>query len=120
MVVRYASDGSQRIELTDDSEDRRVAGVISDAGDISAGLVLEQIGTEASGEHKVALLGRVKVWADASQGAIRVGDLLVSSSTPGHAMRCEDPAKAVGAILGKATSNLESGKALIWMHVTLK
>ncbi len=120
MVVRYAGDGSQRIELCRDEMDRAVAGVISEAGGVNSGLVLEHSGTLASGKHKVAMLGRVQVWADASFGKIRVGDALVSSPTPGHAMRAASPTEAVGAMIGKATSNLETGRGLIWVHVSLK
>ena len=44
---------------------------------------------------------------DAGFGAIRPGDLLTTSPTPGHAMRVDDPQP--GTILGKALETLEAG-----------
>jgi hypothetical protein len=56
--------------------------------------------------------------ADASFGAIAVGDWLATSPTPGHAMRAADVAS--GAILGKAAEPLEAGASLIRVVVTLR
>ena len=58
------------------------------------------------------------VRVDAGYGAIRPGDLLVSSSTPGHAMRATHPTP--GTIIGKAMSSLESGTGTIPVLVTLQ
>src|SRR5262249_25484203 len=58
--------------------DKKVAGVISGAGDLRPGLVLDKQPTR---EHRrpVALLGKVFCKVDAEYGPIKVGDLLVSS-----------------------------------------
>jgi hypothetical protein len=64
--------------------------------------------------------GRVYCRADASHGAIEPGDLLTISSTPGHAMKATDPAKAQGAIIGKAITRLKEGKGLVLVLVTLQ
>ena len=66
----------------------------------------------------VALAGRVPVKVDAGYGAIRPGDLLVSSPTPGHAMRAVDP--RAGTVIGKAPQSLESGTGCILMLVLLR
>ena len=68
-------------------------------------------------EHlaRVALAGRVPVKVDASYGAIRAGDLLVASATPGHAMRSEQP--GMGTVIGKAMEALASGQGTIMMMV---
>ena len=68
----------------------------------------------------MALSGRVYVLADASGGAIKPGDLLTTSTTPGHAMRVTDHNKAQGAILGKAMSALNDGKGMVLVLVTLQ
>jgi mannose-6-phosphate isomerase-like protein (cupin superfamily) len=68
----------------------------------------------------VALSGRVYVWVDASKGAIQPGDLLTTSSTPGHAMKATDAKKAQGAIIGKAMTSLKEGKGLVLVLVTLQ
>jgi hypothetical protein len=72
------------------------------------------------GGRNVALTGRVYVQADAFNGAIEPGDLLTTSSTPGHAMKVSDPAKAQGAILGKAMTGLRQGKGVVLVLVTLQ
>jgi hypothetical protein len=100
--------------------DRTVAGVISGAGGINPGMLMGQIGTKADGKHPVALTGRVYVLADASNGAIQPGDLLTTSSTPGHAMKVTSHDKAQGAILGKAMTGLSEGKGVVLTLVTLQ
>ena len=69
--------------------DRRVAGVISGAGDFRPGLVLDKHRTPGGNRQPVALMGKVFCKVDAAFGAIEVGDLLTSSPTPGHAMKDE-------------------------------
>ncbi|HEX8148077.1 MAG TPA: hypothetical protein VF591_12925, partial [Pyrinomonadaceae bacterium] len=61
------------------SYDTRVAGVVSAQPGIS-------LGEAGEGKALVATTGRVKVRVDASRGAVRVGDLLVTSDVPGVAM----------------------------------
>ena len=100
--------------------DRRVAGIISGAGDIKPGVVMSQEGSVADGRHPVALSGRVYVWADTARGAIKPGDLLTTSPTPGHAMKVTNPARAQGAIIGKAMTGLKSGRGLVLVLVTLQ
>ena len=51
-------------------------------------------------------------------GAIQPGDLLVTSSTPGHAMRDERPRP--GTIVGKALGSLDAGTGVITVLVTLQ
>jgi len=55
---------------------------------------------------------------DAGYGAIQPGDLLVSSPTPGHARRADNP--ALGTVIGKALSGLESGAGTVAIMVTLQ
>lgn len=78
------------------------------------------------GEVPVALLGIVPTKASAENGAIAVGDLLVSASRRGYAMKAKPelvggvPIFPTGAILGKAMEPLESGSGLIRVLVTLR
>ncbi len=108
------------LRISDRAYDRRVAGVISGAGGVNPGMLMGQRGSEADGEHPVALTGRVYVKVDASHGAIEPGDLLTSSPTPGHAMKVTDHTRATGAILGKAMTGLESGTGLVLLLVSLQ
>jgi hypothetical protein len=49
---------------------------------------------------------------DATAGAVEVGDLLVASSTPGHAMRSNGTPPA-GTVIAKALEPLEGGSGTI-------
>ena len=66
----------------------------------------------------VASFGIVSCKVDAAFGAIRRGDLLTTSSTPGYAMRAENPAP--GTVVGKALEPLASGTGLIKILVMLR
>ena len=68
----------------------------------------------------IALVGKVYCKADATYGAISVGDLLTTSATPGHAMKADDPLRAFGAVLGKALGTLPGGTGLIPILVALQ
>src|SRR5271169_5467199 len=57
---------------------------------------------------------------DASYSPIEVGDMLTTSATPGCAMKACDPARAFGAVIGKALACVDSGTALIPVLVTLQ
>jgi len=120
MVVSIDPVNAGKLTVSREGYDRRVAGVVSGAGGVETGVVMGQKGTEADGDVPVALTGRVYCWADASHGAIEPGDLLTSSTTPGHAMKVTDYERSNGAILGKAMSSLDSGKGLVLVLVTLQ
>ena len=64
----------------------------------------------------VATHGLAEVRVDAGFGPVRAGDLLVSSPTPGHAMRATEVRP--GTVLGKAFEDLDSGTATIRMLVS--
>ena len=107
------------LKISDEPYDTRVAGVVSGANGIKPGIQMQQQGLLEGGKN-VALTGRVYVQADASNGPIKPGDLLTTSSTPGHAMKVTDHAKAQGAILGKAMTELSEGKGMVLVLVTLQ
>ncbi len=100
--------------------DATVAGVVSGAGGVDAGLVMGHQGTRADGAVAVALTGRVWTRCDATGGPIHPGDLLTTSGRPGCAMRVADPDRARGAILGKAMTALEHGTGLVLVLVSLQ
>ena len=109
-----------RLIVSSEPYDHRVAGIVSGAGGVKPGMLMGQDGTVASGEHPIALTGRVYCKATAAGGPIRPGDLLTTSSIPGRAMRVADPARAQGAILGKAMGSLERGEGLVLVLVGLQ
>ncbi len=120
MVVCIDPQNAGELVVSQEAYDRTVAGVISGAGGVRPGMLMGQRGSEADGEHPVALTGRVYVWADASAGPIEPGDMLTTAEVPGHAMKVTDFGKAQGAILGKAMSSLASGKGLVLVLVSLQ
>jgi hypothetical protein len=99
--------------------DTRVAGIVSGANGVNPGIALHQQGLLEGGQH-VALSGRVYVRADATQGAIKPGDLLTTSPNRGHAMRVNDHGRAQGAVLGKAMTPLAEGTGYVLVLVTLQ
>ena len=92
--------------------DKRVVGVISGAGNYKPGIVLDRHPLDKPAA-RIALMGKVFCKVDAKFGRIDIGDLLTTSSTPGHAMKAGDPGKAFGAVIGKALDRLEAGRSLI-------
>ena len=107
------------LTLSNQPYDRRVAGVVSGAGNVRPGLHLGQTGV-TSGDTQVALTGRVYVRCSNENGAVRPGDLLTSSSTPGVAMRATDSERAFGAVLGKAMGTLDAETGLVLTLVNLQ
>jgi hypothetical protein len=112
-------DGEDALRESATPYDKRVAGVISGAGGYKPGLILDR----QPGPHErvpLALMGKVYCKVDAQYAPIEVGDLLTTSSTPGHAMKVEDPFKAFGAVIGKALRPLEAGQGLIPILIALQ
>jgi hypothetical protein len=72
----------------------------------------------AIGEIPLAVVGIVPCQVTTENGAIGPGDLLVTSSLAGHAMRDDNP--KAGTILGKALGSLDSGTGTIDVLVTLQ
>ena len=99
--------------------DTRVAGAVSR----QPGLVL---GEQGDRKAMVAQSGRVRVKADATYGAIKIGDLLVTSPNPGYAMRSKpmrvgrESMHRPGTLLGKALEALPDGKGEILVLLTLQ
>ena len=99
--------------------DKNVAGVMSGAGNCKPGIVL---GRQASATTRVAiaLVGKVHCKIDAQYAPVKVGDLLTTSPTPGHAMKAEDASRAFGSVIGKALRPLQRGQGLIPILVALQ
>jgi hypothetical protein len=71
-------------------------------------------------EIPLAVVGIVPCKVTAENGAIAAGDLLVTSSLAGHAMKGTDRSRMVGAIVGKALEPLEKGTGTILVLITLQ
>ncbi len=100
------------VRRADRAYDTRVCGIVSEvyeAGEVDPVRVGGIVTRGSFAECKV----------DADAAPIRAGDLLTTGTTPGFAQRVDDPARAVGAILGKALAPLARGKGVIPVLVML-
>lgn len=107
-VVVIGRDGMRRADRT---EDPTVIGIATK----DAGLLFGATNEGRDAQVAVALSGIVRCKVDADFGAIEPGDLLVASSTPGHAMRREAPLP--GTVVGKALEPLDAGTGTILVLV---
>jgi hypothetical protein len=120
LLVSIDPSRTGRLVVSRRAYDRRVAGIISGAGGINAGMVMGQSGAPLESKRPVALSGRVYCWADAGNGPIHPGDLLTSSARTGYAMKVRNYRRARGAIVGKAMTDLKSGSGLVLVLVGLQ
>ena len=118
VVVLDTTKSNQVISSTQ-SYDTRVAGVVSEQPGIA-------LGESGEGKVLVATTGRVMVKVDASHGPIHIGDLLVTSTNPGVAMKSEPvdlggvQLHRPGTIIGKALEPLEKGSGRILVLLSLQ
>jgi hypothetical protein len=118
-VVVLDPDKNNQVVASTQSYDSRVAGVISPQPGIA-------LGDRGEGRVLVAATGRVKVKVDASNGPIKIGDLLVTSDKEGFAMksmpvefggvRMHRP----GTLIGKALEPLANGTGEILVLLSLQ
>jgi hypothetical protein len=79
-----------------------------------------QLGQKNDHEIPMAMVGIVPTKVSAENGPIKKGDLLVTSSTKGYAMKGTNSSRMLGAILGKALGSLNSGTGVIEVMVSLQ
>lgn len=118
MVVLDAAIGNA-VMASRTAYDTTVAGVVS----AQPGIIL---GEEGASKEQIATTGRVKVRVDATAGAIRVGDLLVTSNKSGYAMKSRPvdvggvSLHRPGTILGKALEAIDGGVGEILVLLSLQ
>ena len=89
--------------------DVKIAGVISEYPKFNMG--------GGPGMMPLALAGIVECKVSAENGPIKRGDLLVSSSTQGHAMRADANKIKPGMVVGTALASFEQGTGKILILV---
>lgn len=115
VLVLNGSDDGDVIKSTEPYS-TAVAGIYS----TKPGLIGRRQATKSDLEIPMAMVGIVPTKVSAENGPIRRGDLLVTSSTAGYAMKGTDRSQMLGAIVGKAMGNLESGTGVIEVLVSLQ
>jgi hypothetical protein len=119
MVMAIDPDHPGQLTVSTSPYDRKVAGVISGAGNIEHGIRMGQDGV-LDGETLVAMVGRVYVRCTTENGPIVPGDRLTTSSLRGHAMKATEARGSPGAVIGKAMSGLDEGTGLVLVLVNLQ
>jgi hypothetical protein len=107
------------VRVSDTAYDRRVAGVAAGANGYRPGMTLRAL-ADIENKVPVTLTGTVYCLATNANGRVRAGDLLTTSSVPGHAMRVTDQEAARGAILGKAMEDLTGERGLVLVLASLQ
>src|SRR5215467_2781666 len=111
--------GDRRVKLADRSYSPLVAGIYSTKpGVLASPYTMDD--SNLAREVPLAIVGIVPCKVSAENGPIAVGDLLVTSSTPGYAMKGTDRSRMLGAVVGKALEPLREGKNVIQVLVTLQ
>jgi len=111
--------GERRLSLSQTPYSTLVAGIYS----TQPGVVASQhrVGEALpKNEIPLAVVGIVPCKVTTENGPITVGDLLVTSSTPGHAMKGTDRGRMLSAVVGKALEPLREGNGVIQVLVTLQ
>ena len=120
MIVSINPDNPGKLMPCDEAYDKKIAGIISGANGVKPGLMMGQDNSIASGDHPVALSGRVYVKATNHNGNIEPGDFLTSSARTGYAMKVKKMKKAKGAIIGKAMTGLDAQDGYVLVLVSLQ
>ncbi|MDR2818052.1 MAG: hypothetical protein LBB37_01250 [Endomicrobium sp.] len=109
-VVVISQDIDNNIEKSKSPDSIRVAGVIS----TEPGLLMN---SKEQG-YQLALVGKVPVKVTNEGGSIIRGDLLTTSSIPGHAKKASNP--KTGSVIGKALENFSGTKGTMLVLVNLQ
>lgn len=118
-VLVVATSADRTFKLSNVPYATTVAGVYA----AKPGLLLHNTGIDDDLSTKIPLtvVGIVPTKVTAENGPIRRGDMLVTSSTPGHAMKAERSRLEFGTVIGKALENFDgSGSGMIEVLVNVK
>jgi hypothetical protein len=117
-VMMIDETGTRRLTLASEPYSTKVAGIYStQPGVLASEHQLDD--PRISKEVPLAIVGIVPCKVSAENGAIHAGDLLVTSSIPGFAMKGTDRNRMLGAIVGKALGSLDQGAGTIEVLVSL-
>ncbi len=118
-VLAVDESADRQVLLSSSPYSTHVAGVYSTKpGTLSTTHAMDS--KEFDGEVPVAVIGIVPCKVTTENGAIRRGDLLVTSATPGYAMKATDRSRIPGAVVGKAMQELSEGSGVIEILITLE
>ncbi len=123
-VLTIAENG--KLQKSNKAYDTAVAGIVSEAPAVlfegsQLQIAPKPFAFKTGKKPPLALAGRVFCKVTTSKGGpINRGDLLVTSSKPGYAMKGDAGKIQIGTVLGKALEPLEKGEGKITVLVTLQ
>jgi hypothetical protein len=112
-VIEFDPTAPGQYRVTQNACSSLVAGVISTTPGVTLGTDLD-----ASEKALLALIGLVPVKVTSEGGPIQPGDLLVTSPTPGYAMRWTGPEPCLCSLVGKALESMTGSQGLILVLLT--
>ncbi len=118
-VLAISRDTDRTMTLSGEAYCTLVAGVYA----TRPGVLLSERGIDEPADDLVPMgvVGVIPTKVSGENGPIRRGDLLVTSSLPGHAMRGTDRERMLGAILGKALEDFDGeGTGVIKVMVNVR
>lgn len=107
-ILIISVDKDRAVEKSNKPYSNLVAGVYATKPGVL--LTEENIDADLSGEVPMGVIGVIPTKVCLEGGAISRGDLLVTSSTPGVAMKADPDKVKVGQVLGKALQSYSEGK----------
>jgi hypothetical protein len=108
----------RQLTMTNEPYSTLVAGIYSTKPGVLA--TTHKFDAMLPGEIPLAVVGIVPCKVSAENGSIQRGDLLVTSSNAGYAMKGTDRSRMLGAVVGKAMESLDHGTGVIQVLVTLQ
>ncbi len=120
-VLAISTSSDRTVEMSQEPYSTLVVGVYA----TKPGVVLSELHIDADHSMMVpmGIVGVIPTKVSDENGPIRRGDILVTASKPGHAMKA-DPAKAAkrpGSVIGKALENFtEDGTGMIRVLVNVR
>jgi hypothetical protein len=116
-VLVLASDDNRDVQKSGEPYSTMVAGIVATKPGV-VGLRAEV--AKLSDNVPMAMVGVVPTKVSAENGPIHRGDLLVTASLPGYAMKGTDRGRMLGTVIGKAMGSLNAGTGVIEVLVTLQ
>jgi hypothetical protein len=119
-LIGIDSEGIRRFTKLDRPYSPLVAGIYSTKPGILATPHLVAEGSHEADEIPLAIVGIVPCKVSDENGTISTGDMLVSSSKPGYAMKGTDRNRMIGAVIGKALQPMRGKTGVIEILVSLQ
>jgi hypothetical protein len=116
-VLVISSGAGNDVEKSAEPYSTMVAGIFATKPGV---IGRRQLTVKTPDEVPMAMVGIVPAKVSTENGPIRRGDLLVTASVPGYAMKGTDHNRMLGAVIGKAMGSLDSGEGVIEVLVTLQ